>query len=814
MWPCLWTAISGIAILLISGYCRLSRWIWLPLMGVWLGASIYFQSIPLALAWILGTFFVLLAVFLYITPLRRELLTTHVFKLFKKMLPPISRTEQEALDAGNLGWEADLMRGKPKWEKLHAIVAKELTPEEQYFINNQVETLCKMLNDWDVFCNQNLPQEIWDYMRQERFWGLIIPKEYGGLGFSNMAHSQIVMKIASRCGTAGVTVMVPNSLGPGELIVKYGTQEQKDYYLARLAKGEEIPCFGLTEPMAGSDVGAMEANGVVCRGMHEGQEVIGIRLNWQKRYITLAPVATIIGIAFKLSDPDGLLGKEKDLGITLCLVPAKHPGVEIGKRHMPLTMGFMNGPIYGRDVFIPLEWIIGGQEQIGQGWRMLMQCLATGRGISLPATAVASNKVAYRLAGAYAAMRNQFNLPIGRFPGVQESLGRIGGLTYLSEATRLLMLSSLDHGYHSAVAAAITKYYLTEFSRTVIDDAMDIHGGRSIILGPRNYLASAYLNNPVGITVEGANILTRNLMIFGQGAIRCHPYVLHELTAAANPDQKRGLADFDKLMVEHIGYVLSNLVRLRISEVKSWWCRHFQRNDLETVYYAQLERMSNTLAVITDLMFALLGGDLKRQERISGRLADVLGYLYMSSAVLRYFAIHKKADSDIPYVKWCLDTALYTMQQALVELAYNFPQKGCKKWLIRRICFPFTLPYRPASDESALEIALSMQELSNLRERLTQYIFISTDPHDVTGRVENAFKLYLHVQPLLKKLRNAVGEGAIPDELSLAEQVNLALQQHLLTKEDTEQVLKYHAAYADMIAVDAFPAEEVESWFR
>jgi acyl-CoA dehydrogenase len=814
MWPCLWTAVAGVALLLISGYYRLSRWVWLPIMAIWLAASLYLQTIGMGVAWVLGIIIVLIAAFLYIAPLRRSLITVHVFSFFKKLLPPISRTEQEALDAGNLGWESDLMRGQPDWRKLHAIQAKGLTPEEQHFMNNQVETLCKMLNDWDAFKTQNMPQEIWDYMRKERFWGLIIPKEYGGLEFSNTAHSQIVMKISSRCTMAGVTVMVPNSLGPGELIVKYGTQEQKDHYLKRLAYGEEIPCFGLTEPMAGSDAGAMEALGVVTRGMHEGQETLGIRLNWDKRYITLAPIATIIGIAFKLTDPEGLLGSEKDLGITLCLIPAKHPGVTVGDRHMPLMAGFMNGPIHGRDVFIPLDWIIGGQEQIGQGWRMLMECLATGRGISLPATGVANNKLCYRLTGAYAAVRQQFNISIGRFPGVQEALARIGGLTYLSEATRLLTVAALDQGYHSAVAAAITKYYLTEFSRDVIDDAMDIHGGRGVILGPRNYLANGYINNPVGITVEGANILTRNLMIFGQGAIRCHPYVLSELQAAANPDPQKGLVAFDQLLVKHIGYVLSNLVRLRLSEVKAWWSRRAHHKDIEALYYPQLERMSNALAVMTDLMFVLLGGDLKRQERISARLADVLGYLYMSSAVLRYYAIHKKHEEDIPYVKWCLDTSLYTMQQAFVEIARNFPQSGFKKCLLRRICFPFTLPYHPANDQDETEIALSMQNSSDIRERLTRNMFISTDPHDITGRVEATFKSWQVAQPALKKLHAAIRANTIDEELSTANKLQQALQQHLLTNDEVMQLQKFYEAYADMLAVDSFPAEELGAWFK
>lgn len=813
MWqPIMLTIIIFVAIVLVAGYWRLPRYVWIPVFAAWLVGSIYFQTINPFFALILLLVLIAASVFLFMPAIRREWVTGPSFDYFKKLLPPISQTEQEALDAGNLFWEADLMRGTPDWNKLFKVKDKELTDEESAFLSEQTETLCAMLNDWDILRAQDLPKKVWDYIRKERFWGLIIPKEYGGLGFSTIAHSQIVMKIATVNATAAVTVMVPNSLGPGELLIKYGTDAQKKQYLSRLAKGEEVPCFGLTEPMAGSDANGMEALGVVTKGQHEGKEVLGVRLNWDKRYITLAPIATLVGLAFKLTDPDGLLGKKQELGITLCLIPSKHPGVKVGERHIPLTMGFMNGPIHGRDVFIPLDWIIGGKERIGQGWKMLMECLAAGRGISLPAMGTACAKLSYRTTGAYANMREQFDLSIGRFPGVQESMGRIGGLTYLAEATRLFTAAGIDAGYHSAVSSSITKYYLTEFSRKIIDDAMDIHGGRGIIMGPRNYLATAYLANPIGITVEGANILTRTLMIFGQGAVRCHPFLVDELKAAANPNPQKGLDSFDELMVNHIGAFVSNIIRLRISEVRSWYHRHWGQKNIVKSYCIQLERMSNVLAVVTDLLFAMLGGNLKRDERVSGRMADLLGYLYMASAALRYYKKQGENAEDIPYLEWCLDFSLHTMQDAIVEIAHNFPQKGLRPFIIRRICFPFTLPYRKPRDTTVTDIALSMQNSIDLRARLTQYMYITGDKNTPTGRVENAYQLFLKARPLLKKqhmfVKSAVKAGQLEKNALWEEQIQAAEKQDVFTKEELELLKQYRLAYIDVLAVDAFPPSE------
>ena len=812
MWPCIWVILGFIAILGFSAFYRLSWLIWLPALALATAASFYLGALSLIATIIISIILVSMAALLGILPLRRELITQHLFSYFKKVLPPISKTEQEALLAGNTFWEAELIQGSPNWKKLNDIQDTALTSEEQSFINNQTETLCKMIDDWKVFCKQDLPQEAWDYIRKERFWALIIPKEYGGLGFSTYAHSTIVMKLASRNVALAVTVMVPNSLGPGELIAKYGTKEQKDYYLPRLADGSEVPCFGLTEPMAGSDAGAMEAKGIVCRGQHEGKEVLGIKLNWDKRYITLAPIATVIGVAFKLYDPDKLIGNKKDIGITLGLIPAKHAGIKSGERHLPLAAAFMNGPLHGRDVFIPLDWIIGGVEQVGHGWQMLMECLAVGRAISLPAMGVATAKVCYRMTGAYASLRRQFNVPIGNFSGVQEVMGRIGGLAYMADATRIFTASVIDSGYHPAIASAITKYYLTEFSRTIINDAMDVQAGRGIIIGPRNYLAHGYMSIPIGITVEGANILTRSLMIFGQGSVRCHPYVLPELQAASNPDQTKGAKDFDRLIIKHIGYVLSNLVRLRVSQIGSWWDRKAS-SDITSVYYSQLTRLSNTLAVMTDLAFAFLGGQLKRDENISSRFADVLGYLYMASAVMRYFEKNKRPTTDLPYVEWSLDHSIYIIQKALVEICENFPRKNVR-WLLRWICFPFSLPYRPPKDSITQKIALSMQELSDLRDRITKNIFLSTDPKDPMGRIEFTFKSSIAAQPALKKLRAAIKAREIDSEYSLIDQIESAQKQQLLTAAETQMLHEYYNAVSDALAVDAFTQEEINQWWH
>ena len=568
--------------------------------------------------------------------IRRSLITKPVFAIFKRILPPMSDTEREAMEAGDVWWDGELFKGRPDWQKLLDMPQPKLTQEEQDFIDNQLNTLLDMIDDFKIVQqDRDLPKQVWDFLRKERFFAMIIGKEHGGLDFSPAANSYIVSRIASRSISAAVSVMVPNSLGPGELLTHYGTKEQKEYWLPRLADGTDIPCFALTGPEAGSDAGSIPDEGIICKGEHEGEEVVGIRLNWSKRYITLAPSATVLGLAFKLYDPEGLMGDKKDIGITCALIPTSHKGVEIGDRHFPLNQAFLNGTTYGKDVFIPLKWIIGGEDYAGKGWRMLVECLSAGRGISLPALATASGHVTQRMTGAYAYVRQQFGLPIGMFEGVQSSMGKIGGTNYILESMRRLTISSLCQGMSPSVVTAMTKYHMTEMGREVIEHAMDIHAGKGIQLGPHNYLGQNYMATPVSITVEGANILTRNLMIFGQGATRCHPYVLKEMQAAANPNEDEGMREFDGLLMKHIGFAASNVFG-------SLWLgltgARFGESPVsgETAqYYRKLGRMSRGLALASDISMLMMGGDLKRKEMISARLGDVLSHLYMGSAVLK-----------------------------------------------------------------------------------------------------------------------------------------------------------------------------------
>src|SRR5690554_5378220 len=612
-------------------------------------------------------------VLLFAVPdIRRSLITRPAFDFFKRVLPPLSPTEREAMQAGDTWWDADLFSGRPDWHQFHQTKAPQFTDEEQQFIENQLETLLAMLDDFRIVQQDaDLPKKVWDYIRKEKFFAMIIGKEFGGLDFSPAANSHIVSRIATRSISAAVSVMVPNSLGPGELLTHYGTQEQKDYWLPRLANGTDIPCFALTGPEAGSDAGAIPDTGIVCHGEFEGKQVLGLRLNWSKRYITLAPVATVLGLAFKMYDPDGLLGDKKDIGITCALIPTNHDGVEIGERHYPLAQAFMNGTTYGKDVFIPLDWIIGGQDYAGKGWRMLVECLSAGRGISLPALATASGHVAQRMTGAYAFVRQQFGLPIGKFEGVQAAMGRIGGLNYSVEATRRLTITALCEGYSPSVITAITKYHMTEMGRTVMNDALDIHAVKGIQMGPLNYLSSGYMGVPISITVEGANILTRNLMIFGQGATRCHPYVLKEMAAAANSDEEQGLKDFDGLLLRHIGFALSNTFA-------SLWHgltgAHFASAPVggEVVrYYQQLSRMSRAMALCADVAMLTLGGDLKRREMTSARLGDVLSHLYMASAVLKRFEDEGRMKSELPFARYALDHHLHAIGVAFEDLFSN-----------------------------------------------------------------------------------------------------------------------------------------------
>jgi acyl-CoA dehydrogenase len=557
-----WWSLAFVAAVWILAYFGTPRWLWTLLAAAALLAASLWSAASAAVlvpAWVV---FAATALVLNVRPLRRRLISRPLFAIFRQLLPPMSQTEREALEAGSVWWEAELFGGAPRWHRLMAIPPPALSPEEQAFLDGPVEELCRMLDDWDItHTRKDLPPEVWRFIKEKGFWGLIIPKRYGGLEFSAQAHSAVVMKVASRSIVAGVTVMVPNSLGPAELLLHYGTEEQKNYYLPRLARGEEVPCFALTNPEAGSDASSIPDRGVVCRGSHGGREVLGIRLNWEKRYITLGPVATVLGLAFRLFDPDHLLGEKEDLGITLALIPTDTPGIEIGERHNPLDIPFQNGPNRGRDVFIPLEWVIGGREGIGHGWRMLMERLAVGRGISLPALSTATGKFASRATGAYARIRKQFKLPIGRFEAVQEALARIAGYTYLMDAARTLTARAVDLGERPAVVSAIVKYQLTEHMRRVVNDAMDIQGGSGICLGPRNFMGRVYQAVPISITVEGANLLTRALIIYGQGAVRCHPYLHEEIRACAEPDPSRALDAFDRALIGHIGFVIRNAAR-------------------------------------------------------------------------------------------------------------------------------------------------------------------------------------------------------------------------------------------------------------
>lgn len=674
------------------------------------------------------------------------------FKRLQKKLPPISNTEREAIEAGNTWWEKELFCGRPDWKKLLAYPKPVLTVDEQAFLDHQVNQLCEMLDDWKIVNDEhNLPENVWSFLKENKFFGLIIPKQYGGLGFSALAQSTIVMKIATRSLSAAVNTMVPNSLGPGELLLHYGTEEQRNYYLPRLASGQEIPCFALTAPDAGSDAGSIPDTGIICYGNNEGKNVLGIRLNWDKRYITLAPIATLLGLAVHLYDPEHLLGDVEDIGITLCLIPTTHPGVEIGSRHLPLLLAFLNGPTRGKDVFIPLDWIIGGASMAGQGWRMLMECLSTGRAISLPALSTATAKVAYRFTGAYSRIRRQFNLPISAFEGIEEALGYIAGYTYMLEACRIFTAGAVDQKIKPATASAIAKYHMTELSRHVIEHAMDIHAGHMIQAGPRNFLAFIYMGTPISITVEGANILTRNLIIFGQGAIRCHPYLLEEMAIlnAPNPDQKA----FNEILFAHVRYFAGNLLRsIGYGLTGGHLIGSIVTNTSIRKLHKQLTRMSTALALLSDTSLLMLGGSLKRRERISARLGDILSQLYMGSAVIKYFYDNGQPATDVDYVCWALQDCLQKIQHAIDELLNNFPQWWIGK-LLSWIIFPFGTVYRYPKDKLHSQIVAAMLKQSDFRDRLTQSIYLSNKENNLGNRLETAIASVDEIDLLLKKKR-------------------------------------------------------------
>ena len=741
--------------------------------------------------------------------LRINIVSSLVLKIFRKLLPQISQTEQEALDAGTVWWEGALFSGKPDWNQLLAYPKPELTPEEKAFLNGPVEQLCAMLDEWHITHERHdLPPHVWQFIRENRFFSLIIPKEYGGLGFSALAHSEVVMKISSRSNTAAVTVMVPNSLGPAELLLHYGTEEQKDHYLPRLANGTEIPCFALTGPDAGSDAGSIPDTGIVCRGVFDGQpDVLGIRINWEKRYITLGPVATLLGLAFRLYDPDGLLGNKKEIGITLALIPTSTLGIQIGRRHYPLNGVFQNGPNSGKDVFIPMDWVIGGQDKVGQGWRMLMNSLSVGRSISLPATSVGAAKLSAWSSGAYGRVRVQFKLPIGYFEGVEEALARIAGNTYMMDAARVMTAGAVDLGEEPSVISAIVKYHLTERSRQIINDAMDIHGGKGICLGPSNYLARTYQQTPVGITVEGANILTRNLIIFGQGAIRAHPFTLREINAAWDPDKKRGLRVFDEALTGHIVFTFRNTFHSLIYGLSIRLVRDIPQNVThETVnYYRQLTRFSAAFALLTDIAMLKLGGALKRRERLSARLGDILSMMYLCSATLKRFEDDGRPAADLPLLHWSVQDALYRTQQAFHEFLLNFPVSKITRGLLRFIVFPRGMRCLPPADSLSHEVARLILAPGEARDRLTAGIYLPEQDNEPLALLKKALACTIDCEPIEARLRQAVKDKAITTHEH--EQINQALTQGIITSKEAASLEQMKTLRRWVIMVDDFSAD-------
>ncbi|CAN5473163.1 acyl-CoA dehydrogenase [soil metagenome] len=683
---------------------------------------------------------------------RRDVITRPILQWARGVMPGLSQTEREALDAGDTWWDAALFTGDPDWNQLLAFPKATLRPDEQAFLDGPVDTLCAMVDDWKMtFETRDLSPETWAYLKDQKFFGMIIPKDYGGLGFSAFGHAEIVRKIATRSASAAVTAMVPNSLGPGELIVKFGTKQQQDYWLPRLADGREIPAFGLTSPEAGSDAGSMIDDGLVCRGLWKGQEVLGIRLNWHKRYITLGPVCTVLGLAFKLRDPDRLLGDIEDIGITCALVPTDTAGVEIGRRHLPAFQTFQNGPNWGKDVFIPMDLVIGGAERVGQGWQMLMTALAAGRGISLPAMSGAAAAFSALTTGAYARVRSQFHVPIGKFEGVQERLARIAGNAYLIDGARRLTCVGLDLGHHPSVISALLKSGATERMRVVINDAMDVHGGKAVIEGPRNYMGSQYRAIPVGITVEGANILTRSLMVFGQGAIRAHPYMLSEILAIGEDDRTKGLADFDAVFWKHVAHALRTGLRA--------WGRSWTGGAISPVpeagratrFYRQMGRYSAAFALTADIALLTLGGELKRKEMLSGRLGDILSELYFLSGALKRWDDEGRHDADFPLLQWCMDTGFATIEQRFDEVLANLPNQ-LAGWLLRGAILPLGPRRRGPSDRTTTACAELLMAPSATRDRLIENVYVGGQDGSV-GQLIDAFERVVATQPIHDRLR-------------------------------------------------------------
>ncbi len=743
--------------------------------------------------------------------LRQRFISGPFLIQYRKMLPQLSDTEKDAMESGTVGWEGELFSGKPDWKKLLDQPYLELTSEEQAFVDGPAEELCGMLRQWEITHElADLPPEVWAFCKKNKFFGMIIPKQFGGLGFSAMAHRAVLQKISSVSAVAGSNVAVPNSLGPAELILHYGTDEQKNHYLPRLAVGDDIPCFGLTGPTAGSDATSIPDYGVVCEGEYQGKKVLGMRLNFDKRYITLAPVATVIGLAVRLYDPDKLLGDTRDLGISLALVPRETPGVEVGTRHMPLNVPFQNGPVRGKDVFLPLDALIGGSDMIGKGWRMLVELLSVGRGVTLPSSSTGGAKMGSLATGAYARIRKQFNLPIGRFEGVEEALARIAGKTYAISALSRMTATAVDLGEKPAISSAIAKYHATEMAQQIIKDVMDVHGGKGIILGPRNYLGRAWQGSPIWITVEGANIMTRCLMIFGQGAIRCHPFVLKEIQASGISDPDQALKTFDKLLFGHVGYSIRNAVR---SFVLGFSRGHLSRvpvpNDRRLAsYYRKLTRYSAALAFAADISMLTLGGKLKQKERLSARLGDVLSQLYICSAMLARYEAQDRPSTDQPILAWAFHDAIYKIQTALAGAVDNFPNRYMRL-LLSLVIFPTGRREREPGDRLGHRVAQLLLSPSATRDRLTQGVYKSAANGHPVGLMEEALPQVIAAEPLERRLLKAQRAGQL-DAITWEEQLEQAVSLSVVTRDEAKTLTQVRELVLEIIAVDEFESEVLE----
>lgn len=767
----------------------------------WISVGVGVLSLVLA---VISVVLVLLAQ----KPLRQQLLSRHIFNWFRSVLPNISQTEQEAIDAGTVWWDGELFSGKPNWAKLLALPKPSLTDEEQAFLDGPVVELCRMMDNWNI--NHNLaviPPETLKFIKDKGFLGMIIPKEYGGLGFSGTAQSEVLSRISVTGGCISIFIGVPNSLGPGELLIKYGTEAQKDHYLPRLAKGVDVPCFALTGPLAGSDATSLPDQGVVCKGEFNGEEVVGIKLNFEKRYITLAPVASVIGLAFQLSDPDHLIGDKDDYGITCALIPRKTKGIRIGRRHKPIGDAFINGPIFGKDVFIPLDYIIGGVDMVGMGWTMLVNCLSVGRCITLPSIGNGMSKQMLMGTSAYAAVRQQFGLPIAKFEGVQKPLARIAGYSYIENAACAHTIQSLSYGEKPSVPSAILKYHVTEMARQCLIDAMDIHGGKSIMTGPKNYVADPYTSIPILITVEGANIMTRNLMIFGQGATRSHPYVLKEMQLAKQPVNDHTVAEFDSTFFAHIGFSIGNAVRSFVLGIAGGLLSKNPGHACLAKHYRDLDRLSANFALIADVSMLSLQSSLKFKEMLSARLGDLLSNLYMASMVLKHYENEGCPEDEYPLVKWSLAHLTHGYQVAVDEILQNYPNRFVALKL-RWLMFPLGKIFSAPKDALDTEVAELFTRNTPLRQRYLDDVFAENLEINPAGQTNHVFLENARLQPIFKKIFAAIKAKKISKAIG-NQQISLAKDAGVITAAEAKQLMAYDKQLMEVIHVDHFLEKEL-----